>query len=185
MIKAFFLDRDGVLNDDSIAYVKKADDVNVYPWVPEAIKMISNAGYKIFIITNQPGIERGILTEAEVNFVHSCIDDVLRAHNAPAPDKWFCCPHEPYSNCSCHKPAPGMLLQAQKEFNINMAGSFVIGDRLTDILAGVAAGIPCGVHILSGYGINQKDEPLPENYLRADNLLDAVKLLINRNSYSK
>ena len=103
---------------------------------------------------------------------------VLIENGAEAPRKWYCCPHEQKDNCSCRKPLPGLILNAAKDFDIDLSQSFIIGDRMSDMKAGFTAGCAKGVHVLSGFGMNEKDRELPENYLRAENLLEAVKLLL-------
>ncbi len=179
MIKAFFLDRDGVINDDYIPYLRTAADVRLYPYVADAFKLIHKHGYEIFIVTNQPGINEGKITTAEFDTVSRRIEEILIESGAQIPRKWYVCPHEKHENCTCHKPQPGLILNAAKDFDIDLSQSFIIGDRMSDIYAGSAAGCVKGVHVLSGFGMNEKDKELPENYLRAANLLEAVKLLLN------
>ena len=178
MVKAFFLDRDGVINDDYITYLRTAEDVRLYPYVADAFKLIRKHGYEIFIVTNQPGIGEGKITTAEFDTVCKRIEEILIENGAEAPRKWYCCPHEQKDNCSCRKPLPGLILNAAKDFDIDLSQSFIIGDRMSDMKAGFAAGCAKGVHVLSGFGMNEKDRELPENYLRAENLLEAVRLLL-------
>ena len=177
-MKAFFIDRDGVINDDTIAYLRDPDDVVVYPYVPEAMKMIKTAGYEIFIVSNQSGIADKMISPGELDAVSRRIESILQEQGAPIPRKWFYCPHKMDSDCRCRKPSPGLLQMAAEEFGVDLSRSFIIGDRMSDIACGVAAGCSGGVHVLSGYGMNIKNEPLPENYFRAENLLEAVKLLL-------
>lgn len=179
-MKAFFLDRDGVLIDDSIPYMYRPEDVIVYPFVAEALKRIKAAGYEIFVVTNQPGISEGKIKASEVESVCGRIDEILLAEGAPVPRKYFYCPHMPKDHCSCRKPEPGLLLQAAEEFGIDLGKSFMIGDRISDMQAAEAAGCAKGVHILTGFGMNVKDDVLPEGYLRAENVAEAVKLLLSQ-----
>lgn len=178
-MKAFFLDRDGVINDDAIPCLNDPDDVVVYPYVARAMKMIKAAGYEIFIASNQPGVAFGKISPEELDSVSKRIESILQEQGAPLPRKWFYCPHKPDDHCDCRKPCPGLPLKAASEFGVDLSQSFFIGDRMTDIQCGAAAGCAGGVHILSGHGMNEKDEPLPENYFRAENLLEAVKLLLS------
>ena len=177
-MKAFFIDRDGVINDDYIAYLREPADVRVYPYVAEAMKMIKEVGYEIFIVSNQSGIADGMITPEELENVSRHIEKILQSQGAPIPRKWYYCPHKMDSDCSCRKPKPGLLLQAKEEFGVDISQSFFIGDRISDMECAAAAGCARGVHVLSGYGMNVKDAVLPENYLRAENLLEAVKLLL-------
>ena len=179
-MKAFFLDRDGVINDDSEAYVRRVEDVKLYEYVAEALKLIGNAGYEIFIVSNQSGVHDGKITMDELTVVNNTINEQLKAKGAPVPKKYFYCPHAMDGDCECRKPKAGLLFQAEKEFGVDLSQSFIIGDRISDMSAGYAAGCAKGVHVLSGYGMNVKDEPLPQGYLRAENLLQAVKLLLQK-----
>ena len=179
-MKAFFLDRDGVINDDSEAYVRREEDVKLYEYVAEAMKLIKSAGYEIFIVSNQSGVHDGRITWDELDTVNRTINERLTAKGAPVPKKYYYCPHAMNGDCACRKPKAGLLMQAVEEFGVDIAQSFIIGDRISDMTAGYTAGCAKGVHVLSGYGMNVKDEPLPPGYLRAENLLQAVKLLLNK-----
>ena len=99
MIKAFFLDRDGVINDDYITHLRTAEEVRLYPYVADAFKLIRKHGYEIFIVTNQPGIGEGKITTAEFDTVCKRIEEILIENGAEAPRKWYYCPHEQKDNC--------------------------------------------------------------------------------------
>lgn len=178
MIKAFFLDRDGVINRDDEPYLRFPEQVEIFQELPEAMRLIAQAGYEVFVISNQSGISEGKISYAELQSVEKQIEKLLLQSNAPIPHKWFYCPHLPEEHCQCRKPAAGLILQAQKEFDIDLKQSFFIGDRFTDMQAAFAAGCQKGVLVMTGYGRNDRDKPLFPEYMQAENVLEAVKLIL-------
>ena len=142
MKKAIFLDRDGVLNKE-INNLFKKENVEILPKVKETLKKLKEKGYLLIVITNQPVIARGLIGEKgikELNkYINLKLDDLI--------DKFYVCPHHPHANlkeyrkqCDCRKPLPGMILHGAKEFDIDLNQSYVIGDRISDIIAGKKAG---------------------------------------------
>ena len=142
--KVIFLDRDGTLNvrPPRACYVEKPDDFVWLPGAKEAVKDLKKAGYFIIIITNQPGIARGNLTEDDLFLIHEKMQNDLKAENAVIDSIYFC-PHNWNQGCPCRKPKPGMLYDAQKEFSLNLSKCILIGDDERDIEAGKAAGCQC------------------------------------------
>ncbi|MEM2956387.1 MAG: HAD family hydrolase [Candidatus Pacearchaeota archaeon] len=143
MKKAIFLDRDGVINEDNDCLIYKKEQVRILPNVKEALKQFKENGYFLVVISNQPAIARGIITEknvTEINrYINVKLDNII--------DKFYFCPHHPNAdlleyrkNCICRKPSPGLILQAAKELNIDLKKSWMIGDRISDIQAGKLAG---------------------------------------------
>ncbi|MDR1285596.1 MAG: D-glycero-beta-D-manno-heptose 1,7-bisphosphate 7-phosphatase [Campylobacteraceae bacterium] len=143
--KAIFLDRDGVINED-IGYVYKQEDFIFTDGVFEALKYFQKCGYLLFIVTNQSGIARGYYSE---NDFLSLSQYMLKEFNdnGITITKIYYCPHSPETNCKCRKPNPKMLLDAKKEFNINMSVSWLIGDKISDIEAGLRAGVKNLIYI--------------------------------------
>jgi D-glycero-D-manno-heptose 1,7-bisphosphate phosphatase len=148
MNKAIFFDRDGVLNIDP-GFLHKKEDLEFYPDVIDTLTQLSQTGYKIFIVTNQAGIARGFYSEQTfLDFQKQFVEELVRLSNGEIRiDKTYHCPHhategidEYKLKCECRKPQPGMLLQAQKEFDIDFAQSYMIGDRRSDIIAGREVG---------------------------------------------
>ncbi len=142
-----FLDRDGVLNVDT-GYVHKPEDFVWKKGAPEAIRMLNESGYLVCVVTNQAGVARGFYTEAVVDALHEWINEQLIVHGAHV-DAFYYCPHHPtagqgnyLSDCPCRKPQPGMVLKALKEWSVDRSRSFLVGDKVSDIQAGEAAGIP-------------------------------------------
>lgn len=154
MRKAVFLDRDGVLNelskkDEAFGFILKESELQPINGTIEALKIIKNENYLRIVVTNQPAVARGLITESEINKLH----DVLNSKLNGLINAFYYCPHHPEMHddipvqarkyriaCNCRKPAIGMLLQAVKNFNIDLALSWMIGDMASDIATGQNAG---------------------------------------------
>ncbi|OGI16911.1 MAG: hypothetical protein A2287_08015 [Candidatus Melainabacteria bacterium RIFOXYA12_FULL_32_12] len=147
MNKAIFFDRDGVLNVDN-DYITDINEINLYDYAADIIAYCRNLGFKIFVITNQPVVARGLIQEEDLIKLNQEFQQLILNQNKNAKiDKIYYCPHHPDANiseyrmaCNCRKPKHGMLLEAQKEFNIDFNSSFMVGDRFSDIIAGYLAG---------------------------------------------
>lgn len=130
-IKALFLDRDGtVIKEKPGVYLCDPKKVELYKNTKSAFKLFKELGYKIFIVSNQSGIGRGYFTEKEVLAVHKKLLSLLKPYKV---EEIIFCPHAPSENCSCRKPAPAMGLKLIKKYNVDKAGSFVIGDKKSDM----------------------------------------------------
>jgi D-glycero-D-manno-heptose 1,7-bisphosphate phosphatase len=138
---AAFLDRDGVLNERPPRkdYVKRPEEFQWKPGAVDAVQILKRKGYRVFVVTNQAGIARGIMTEGDLADVHAVMTQTLEAEGANL-DGIYHCPHGWDEGCSCRKPRPGMLYQAQKDHGLDLSRSILIGDEDTDIQAGEAAG---------------------------------------------
>ncbi len=143
---AAFLDRDGVLNVDR-GYAHRPDQLEWVTGAPGAVKLLNEAGYFVFVVTNQAGVARGLYDEAAVRRFHAHMQDGLAAHGAHI-DAYYYCPHHPEGTvadlavqCLCRKPGTGMLQQAAREWPIDHDRSFMIGDRESDIAAAAAFNI--------------------------------------------
>ena len=141
MNKAVFLDRDGVINQKAPEhdYIKSWAEFHFLPGVKEAIRRIREEGFLVIVVTNQRGIARGLMTEKDLQEIHQRMCEELQQHGAHI-DDIFCCPHDIKDNCACRKPKPGMLIQAQKKWDIDFAQSYIIGDSNSDIEAGQHVG---------------------------------------------
>lgn len=177
MKKAAFLDRDGVINLDH-AYVHEIEAFEWIPGVLEAAKSLIDAGYILVVVTNQSGIGRGYYDEATFEKLTSWMKEQFAQADAPLSAVYFC-PHHPEKaldayrcDCDCRKPHPGMLLQAQKELNIDMANSLMFGDKQGDMQAALAAGVP--TRILVGKDGKKLPSAVPECTSVALNLRQAV-----------
>lgn len=147
--RAIFLDRDGTINK-YIGFLKNIRDFELIDGVAEAIKEINESGYLAIVITNQPVIARGEVSFNELQEIHNKMETLLGEKGAYL-DAIYFCPHHPHKGyvgerpelkvkCNCRKPQPGMLLQAAKDFNIDLANSWMVGDGANDVLAGKNAG---------------------------------------------
>ena len=151
--RAVFFDRDGTLMEDA-HYCGDPSLVRVFPGVPEALRRLKEAGFGIFIITNQSGIGRELITEAQYHAVH---EEFLRQAGSEI-DASYCCPDAPGVASDCRKPAPGMVLAAAGEHHICLAASYFVGDKSADIECGRRAGTRT-VLVLTGYGAEQQCDP--------------------------
>lgn len=144
---AAFLDRDGVLNEDT-GYLHRIEDFRWMPGAREAIARLNRAGYWVFVVTNQSGVARGYYGEAEVAALHRWMQEDLAAVGAHV-DAFHYCPHHPEAvvealrqDCRCRKPGPGMIEDLTRDWPVDLARSFVIGDKRRDLEAGAAVGVP-------------------------------------------
>jgi D-glycero-D-manno-heptose 1,7-bisphosphate phosphatase len=127
--------------------LRRADELRLLPQVPAALQLLSRGGFLLVVVSNQPIVARGIATEADVEAVHTDLQKMISAGGGPSIERFYFCPHHPNANlpayrvnCECRKPKPGMLLQAARELKLDLGASFMIGDRITDIIAGAKAG---------------------------------------------
>jgi D-glycero-D-manno-heptose 1,7-bisphosphate phosphatase len=150
--RAVFLDRDGVLNksivlDGKPFPPKSILEVDIPDGVKEGLEQLKNLGFLLIVVTNQPDVARGTTTIQSVKNINNYLTQQL------ALDDIYCCFHDSGNNCNCRKPKPGMIYDAVKKWDIDLAGSFLIGDRWKDIETGKNAGVKT---ILIDYGYNEK-----------------------------
>jgi D-glycero-D-manno-heptose 1,7-bisphosphate phosphatase len=143
---AVFLDRDGVLVEDRGLLVDPAG-IQILPGVPAALRKLKEAGFFLAVVSNQAVVARGLISLRDLDALNTRIRGLLQAAGAPPLDAAYFCPHHPEAAlpqyrvvCDCRKPRPGSLLRAAREHGLDLAASFMIGDRMTDIAAGAAAG---------------------------------------------
>lgn len=173
MKKAFFLDRDGVINKLIIRAGKaqapySLEEFELYPGVAEACQKIKASGFLMIIVTNQPDVARGWVKYESVEIINNKIKELL-----PIDDIKICL-HVNSDQCLCRKPMPGMLLEAAREWEIDLLESYMVGDRYGDISAGVSAGCKT---VLVGPGDEQGNYPGPD--YQVDSLLAAVSLILS------
>ncbi len=152
--KAAFLDRDGVINHDR-AYVHSWDKFEFLPGSIEAMRKLKQAGYALVVVTNQSGLARGYFSDKQYQELTDAMKQALSDSGAPV-DAVYHCPHHPQGavlelsiNCDCRKPAPGMILRAEREMGIFLSDSLMIGDKPSDIEAARAAGVGRAFRIYS------------------------------------
>lgn len=172
---AVFLDRDGVLTEER-GYVASIEELCIFPYAGECVGQIQEKGYYAIVITNQSGVARGLFTEEELL--------KMNAHliQQTGVDAVYYCPHHPEGKvekykreCRCRKPGIGMFQEACREFDIDLTGSYMVGDRAGDILAGQNAGVKT-ILVESGYGtVGLECEVLPDYVVK--DLRDVVEML--------
>ena len=171
--RAIFIDRDGVINHD-YGYVYKWADFKFIKGCIEGLILLQNSGFLLFIVTNQSGIGRGYYTENDFFELSRHMLDYLEKNGVSITEIYHC-PHTRYDLCFCRKPAPGLTLRAQKDHNLDLENSYMIGDNLSDVLAGRQAGV--GMQILVGRKNSFANEK-PATYSVAENLLEAAKQIV-------
>jgi D-glycero-D-manno-heptose 1,7-bisphosphate phosphatase len=178
MHKAVFIDRDGTVSEE-IGYMYDAGLYKPFSYSGPAIRRINDTGMKAVLITNQSGVGRGYFEEPMVHTVHDILRSELARHGAKF-DGIYYCPHAPDAGCDCRKPLPGMLHRAQKDLNIDLAGSYVIGDKQVDVETAHAVGAK-GILVLTGYGREERElhrsAPHQPHFI-AGNLAEAVDAIL-------
>lgn len=153
LVSTIFLDRDGVINENRADYVKSWSEFRFLPGSREAIARLTQAGHRLVVCTNQAGVARGTITVEAVHEIHRRMLDAIDEMGGKI-EKVYYCPHGKEEGCPCRKPRPGMLLRARAELGLDMHNAIFIGDSMSDIGAGLAAGVH-SVLVLSGLGLEQ------------------------------
>ena len=140
--RAIFLDRDGIINrklpEDH--YVRTPAELAILPDVAPALAIMRDLGFTLVVVTNQRGIARGMMTEDDLIKVHQFMNSLLTRSGVELQSIYYC-PHDRDDNCYCRKPAPGMILEAAKDLDIDLSSSYMVGDSASDIEAGKNAGV--------------------------------------------
>lgn len=179
-VKAIFLDRDGVINKAVVIEGKpyppaSIQELEIIEGVSEALEVLKQLGFILIIVTNQPDVARGTINIREVTQIHDYIKTVLPI------DDVFCCTHDNKDECECRKPMPGMIISAARKWNINLAKSYMVGDRWRDIEAGKKAGVKT---FLINYGYDEKyvaPDFVCSNLLNVTNIIN--RLLTNNHMH--
>ena len=156
MNRAIFLDRDGTLIVEK-NYLHRPEDVTLFPGVGPALKRLETAGFKLFVVSNQSGVGRGYFTLADVERVNRHIDAEL-ARDGVVFAKTYIAPEAPEQPSRGRKPSPQFLWDARDEFNLNLAESFMVGDKLIDLECGWNAGVKKSILVRTGYGTKLEQE---------------------------
>ncbi len=144
MTRALLLDRDGTLIVD-VGYPRDPTLVEPLPGALDALRALQRT-WRLVIVSNQSGLGRGSITQAEADAVHARMISVFAAGGVTFAGAYYC-PHVPDAGCPCRKPAPGMLLDAARDLGLDLAASAIVGDKPTDLEAGRAAGVPVRIQI--------------------------------------
>jgi histidinol-phosphate phosphatase family protein len=189
--RAVFLDRDGTLvKEVSAQGLRSIEQLELLPGVPEAVHELNHAGLRAVMITNQPVVAKGFCTEADLRRIHNKLQTLLGRQHAFL-DRIYYCPHHPEKgfpserpdlkiDCDCRKPKPGMILQAQRELNIDLARSWFIGDTTTDVQTARHAGVK-SILLRTGYGGSDKKHDVTADFTFSA-LNEAVQFIIARES---
>jgi len=156
MNRAVFLDRDGVLVEEK-NYLHRAEDVAIVPGAVDAVKRLQDAGFKLFIVSNQSGVGRGYFTLADVEQVNAHIAREFARHGVQF-QKIYVAPEAPDQSSRGRKPSPQFLFDARDEFGLDLTRSFMIGDKLIDLECGWNAGVRASILVRTGYGKEQERE---------------------------
>lgn len=176
-MKAIILDRDGVINFDSDEYIKHPDEWFAIPGSLQAIALLTKAGFKIFVATNQSGLARGFYTQETLNAIHQKLLNSVHVYGGKI-EKIFCCIHHPNQKCQCRKPNTGLFEQIGQYLGHSLSGIPFIGDRYEDVL--VAQKTKCKpILVRTGHGKEtwEHHPELHEKVLVFDNLLKASHFL--------
>jgi len=180
--RAIFIDRDGTINIDK-DYLTDPDKLEFIEGSPEAIALANKLGLKVVVISNQSGVARGLMTIEQVENVNARLVEMLKEHGAMV-DAIYYCPHHPANGdvCTCRKPDIGMLIRAKEKFDIDLASSFVVGDKWSDVKCGENAGAFASL-VLTGYGETDYrrciDDRIKIDYL-AKNLYDSITNFVQK-----
>jgi D-glycero-D-manno-heptose 1,7-bisphosphate phosphatase len=180
MDAAIFLDRDGVIIENVATYVRAIENVQFIPQAVDALVRASATTYKIVLITNQSAVGRGLISIEKAWEINRYIVESIRAAGGRI-DGTFLCPHSPEEACACRKPKPGLILEAAGKLSLDLNSSLLIGDALSDVLAGQAAGVGKTALVRTGRGAAQEILPYPPElrpFLIYDNLQQALSALV-------
>lgn len=173
MRKAIFLDRDGVLNEvlsHRVKFVNRPEQLYLLEGAAEAVAEFSQAGYEVFVVTNQGGVGLGYLKEKDLHRIHDHLIELIKAKGGEIQEIAYC-PHKPKAGCECRKPNAGMLFKLAEKYNIDLSKSIMVGDHERDIEAGKKAG--CKTVFIG-------NEPTSAD-IQASSLFDAVEQILNWN----
>lgn len=187
MNRAVFIDRDGTISEE-VGYINHLTRFRLFPYSATALKQLHENGYLAIVITNQAGVARGYFSEEMVQAIHQQMTKDLETSGARLDAIYYCAHHPsvgkpPYQlDCDCRKPKPGLLLRAARDYDIDLAESWMVGDRYSDIELAANAGVKSAL-VLSGYGRgeweHQRDNWTRQPDLVAEDLLAAVNQIGN------
>jgi D-glycero-D-manno-heptose 1,7-bisphosphate phosphatase len=176
--RAVFLDRDGTINVE-VNYLSRVDDFELLSRAAEAIRALNQHDWRVIVITNQSGVARGYYTETTVAAIHDRMQRDLAEAGAMI-DAIYYCPHQPDDACECRKPGTQLFEQAAREFTLDLAQCYCVGDKLSDLLPGRQLG--CGtILVLTGHGREQAPIMAAHGFQPeavADDLYEAVERIL-------
>ena len=177
MLSAVFLDRDGVLIENRADYVRDWSQVVLLPDAINALSRFRSTNYKIVLVTNQSAVGRGLISLHSADEINQRLGKIVEEKGGRL-DAIYMCPHAPEDHCDCRKPRSGLILQAARELSLDLTSSWMIGDAWSDLLAGQNANLRGVILVKTGRGMNQLQQPKPENlreHLVVDDLSAALE----------
>lgn len=181
-----FLDRDGVINHESPDYIKSPDEFEFIPGSLEAIKRFAENGFDVILITNQSAINRKMISQEKLDLIFSKMVSGVLERGGRIKDIFYC-PHTPEEGCGCRKPKPGLILKAQKKYDIDLSKSVMVGDSVKDMECARHAKVRMAVLVKTGNGKNALKSLIASNMPPdhvAENLNDAATWIINQFTFS-
>jgi len=180
LLKVVFLDRDGVINRDSPDYIKSWSEFEFLPGSLRALKRLTQKGFAIIVITNQSAVNRGMISPKNLDSIHFKMRSSVTASGGKISDIFFC-PHTPDDHCSCRKPKPGLIHQAQSRYALDLKRAFMVGDSAKDIECAQNSGCAYAVLVRTGNGADAEtiltQKKISPDYVAAD-LDDAANWII-------
>lgn len=188
MNRAVFLDRDGVLIEDT-DYADSFDKIRIFDFAYDAVRKLNESGFIVIVVSNQSGVARGYFPLSFVIQTHEMLKQRFIIHHAII-DEFYFCPHHPEGTieefsieCECRKPKPGMILRAKRDFNIDLSHSYLIGDKKSDLETAVPLGIT-PMLVRTGYGLEshrQAHDFIHQHHIQVtDNLKTAVASILQQ-----
>src|ERR1041385_5580696 len=188
--RAVFIDRDGTLSEE-VGYINHVSRFQLFPYAAEAIKELNQHNWLAIVVTNQAGVARGYFSEDMIQAVHKKMTEDLSASGAKLDAVYYCAHHPtvgepPYRvDCDCRKPRPGLVQRAAADLNVDLANSWMIGDRYSDVQLAPNAGLK-SMFVMSGYGRGEWEHQEQDWDLHpdmtAETLLDAVRRIVEQNA---
>lgn len=175
--RAIFFDRDGTLNNDP-GYISSPKQLKLYPGARKAIKLAKDANFLTFVVSNQSGIGRQYFTTEQLHSVHEHMQNVLARDHAQVHGIYFC-PHHPDAQCACRKPKTDLIRQILQKYAIDLAASYVIGDKNSDLLLAQAIGAQ-PIIVLTGHGLKTLRHLAVKPAFIAKDALVAVKWILDQ-----
>jgi len=191
--RAVFLDRDGTISPEK-DYIKTTAEFELYDFTVDAVRRLNSAGFKVLVVTNQSGVARGYLTLETLERIHYKMAQLFVKSDAVI-DGIYYCPHHPTAGsgsftrvCSCRKPAVGMLMRAAGDFDLDISRSYIVGDKLTDIIMAKDLSAT-SILVRTGYGAAEAEKINPEKteipHFIADDLKEAVDWIMRKEEMQK
>jgi len=179
--KAVFLDRDGTLNVDP-GYLSDPVQMQLLPGVGEALGQLTRAGFALVVVSNQSGVGRGVIAGDALGRIHGRMEELLAPYGVRI-DHYGLCIHKPEDDCECRKPKPKLIQDAALAVGIDIASSYMVGDKISDVQAGRSAGCKAALLVRTGYGAeNESKLQAGEAAFIGDSMKEAAQWILAQES---